>query len=328
VDEKLPVFIIDSGDVGLENRGLSYFTVINTFFGGSSWLLYLSPPQLFTKSYAHLITMLNQLLGFFVATKILASSAEPFLNGADVVAYYSLEAGEPAVIGSSEYSSIYTSYDAFDENSLNELNTTFYFANEDNLALFEADSMKYLPAYGGFCAFGVAFETVEDGGWPWSRNYVGAPGTPDIWRIDDDGRLYIAFIPGAMDGFFEDWPSGRDQADKRWRSWWGDASPSTMNGPFNTDCLGPPDTWAMHSCSNKPQQVPGVDTIPIVSEECIAALDKFCSKAAPSNPDVDILSSTCDECIDDNADDLMAGGCERNATSNYISNVVDKYYCK
>jgi len=74
--------------------------------------------------------------------------------------------------------------------------------------------------------------------------------------------------------------------------------------------------------------IPGVPTVPVVSEECVGALEKYCGEAAPRNPDVDILGDTCDDCIDDNADDLMDGGCERNVTSGYISNVVDKYYCK
>lgn len=33
---------------------------------------------------------------------------------------------------------------------------TYLFANEDNKKAFDANPAKYLPAYGGWCAFGVS----------------------------------------------------------------------------------------------------------------------------------------------------------------------------
>ena len=259
-----------------------------------------------------------------------STSTTPFLAGADVVAYFTLPESSPAVIGTSKFSTVYTSFDNF--NSSQKLSTTFYFSTEENKDAFELSPTDYLPEYGGFCSYGVAFETIEAGGWPWSRHYVGAPGTPDIWKISPEGKLYIAFIPGAMDGFFAEWPVARDLADARWGEWWGEvseAAPSTTTGPYNTECLGPPDVWAQHSCSNKPQEVDGVETIDVVSDDCKDVLEKHCHDVAPSTPgSPNILSSGCDDCIDDNWMILVAGGCEKNETSQYISNVVDKYYCK
>ena len=70
-----------------------------------------------------------------------------------------------------------------------------------------------------------------------------------------------------------------------------------------------------------PPEVGGVD--------CKDVLEKHCHDVAPSTPgSPNILSSGCDDCIDDNWMILVAGGCEKNETSQYISNVVDKYYCK
>jgi YHS domain-containing protein len=53
------------------------------------------------------------------------------------------------------------------------------FASAENKALFEADPAKYAPAYGGYCAYGVA------------QGYL-VKIEPDAWSIRD-GRLYLNF---------------------------------------------------------------------------------------------------------------------------------------
>ncbi|TFH20366.1 MAG: YHS domain protein, partial [Myxococcales bacterium] len=54
---------------------------------------------------------------------------------------------------------------------------TYLFSSDANKATCEKAPDKYLPAYGGYCAFGVS---------------VGAKfvGDPDVWEIVD-GRLYL-----------------------------------------------------------------------------------------------------------------------------------------
>src|SRR5271168_3572377 len=47
---------------------------------------------------------------------------------------------------------------------------TYRFASEDHKALFEKDPAKYLPQYGGFCAFGTAQGYKVDG-------------DPNVWAI-------------------------------------------------------------------------------------------------------------------------------------------------
>lgn len=56
---------------------------------------------------------------------------------------------------------------------------TWRFATEEHKALFEADPERYLPAYGGFCAYGT------------SRGYL-VKIEPEAWSIVD-GRLYLNY---------------------------------------------------------------------------------------------------------------------------------------
>ncbi|CAN0022069.1 unnamed protein product, partial [Laminaria digitata] len=44
---------------------------------------------------------------------------------------------------------------------------------------------RYLPAWGGFCSYGVANETV------WTGTTLGPFGDPSKWAIFADNRLHI-----------------------------------------------------------------------------------------------------------------------------------------
>ncbi|MGE0828857.1 MAG: YHS domain-containing (seleno)protein [Hyphomonadaceae bacterium] len=79
----------------------------------------------------------------------------------------------------------------------------YRFASAANLAAFRADPERYLPRYGGYCAWAVA-------------NGYTAPGNPQNWRIVD-GRLYLNYndeiqrrweanIPGFIRSAEENWP--------------------------------------------------------------------------------------------------------------------------
>ena len=54
---------------------------------------------------------------------------------------------------------------------------TYQFVNEKNKKKFAKNPHKYLPAYGGYCAYGVAV----------GKKFVG---DPDVWKIVDS-RLYL-----------------------------------------------------------------------------------------------------------------------------------------
>ncbi|WP_199090344.1 YHS domain-containing (seleno)protein [Bosea sp. ASV33] len=61
---------------------------------------------------------------------------------------------------------------------------TWHFASAEHKALFEADPERYLPAYGGFCAYGT------------SRGYL-VKIEPEAWSIVE-GRLYLNYDLGVQ----------------------------------------------------------------------------------------------------------------------------------
>lgn len=85
------------------------------------------------------------------------------IRGYDPVAYFR-DAGPR--LGKSEFSVRYAG-------------ATWRFASAAHKALFEADPERYLPAYGGFCAYGT------------SRGYL-VKIEPEAWSIVD-GRLYLNY---------------------------------------------------------------------------------------------------------------------------------------
>lgn len=120
---------------------------------------------------------------------IYAHETKGAIRGADVVAYWSLEPGAKAVRGKKEITHEY-------------MGATWRFSTEENRDLFAADPEKYLPEYGGYCAFAVSHGFTK-------------PVDPDYWHIVD-GKLYLNF------NFFADrkWRKDRDnaiiRADKNW----------------------------------------------------------------------------------------------------------------
>lgn len=117
------------------------------------------------------------------------------IGGYDVVSYFS----EGATKGKK---SISTTHDG----------ATYYFSSRENLASFKADPDKYLPQYGGFCAWGVAEKKSM------------FPINPETFDIVD-GKLYLFF-----DGDFQGKPLNTkipwnaetsklvNSADKNWTS--------------------------------------------------------------------------------------------------------------
>lgn len=98
------------------------------------------------------------------------------IGGADVVAYYSLKQGDDAVMGDKAFSYDY-------------MGASWRFSSAENRDLFAANPEKYLPQYGGYCAFAV------------SKGFT-KPVDPDYWHIVD-GKLYLNY------NFF---------ADRKWRN--------------------------------------------------------------------------------------------------------------
>ncbi|WP_148217965.1 YHS domain-containing (seleno)protein [Opitutus terrae] len=79
---------------------------------------------------------------------------------------------------------------------------TYLFASEAHQNQFKSNPEKYLPAFGGFCAFGVS-----------KRKFV--PVDIDTWEIVD-GRLILQFSQDVKKKFAEDKAANLRQADANW----------------------------------------------------------------------------------------------------------------
>ncbi len=79
---------------------------------------------------------------------------------------------------------------------------TYMFANKKNKKKFEADPQMYLPAYGGYCAYGVAvgkkFEI-----------------DPEAWKIEN-GKLYLNLDAGIQKKWLKDVPGYIQKANVNW----------------------------------------------------------------------------------------------------------------
>ena len=110
----------------------------------------------------------------------------PGLSGYDPVAYFT--DGKP-VRGSGYHVSVHEG-------------VTYAFASEEHQETFEANPEKYVPAYGGYCAYGVAAgkKPVAD---------------PEVWRIVD-GKLYVNLDQNIQSKWAKDIPGYIKKADANW----------------------------------------------------------------------------------------------------------------
>jgi hypothetical protein len=76
------------------------------------------------------------------------------------------------------------------------------FASAEHKALFEADPERYLPAYGGFCAYGT------------SRGYL-VKIEPEAWSIVD-GKLYLNYDLGVRETWLRRTKTYIARADGNW----------------------------------------------------------------------------------------------------------------
>ena len=79
---------------------------------------------------------------------------------------------------------------------------TYVFANAEHKKLFIANPNKYLPAYGGYCAYGVAV----------GKKFVA---DPEVWKVVD-GTLYLNLDKGIQDKWHKDVPGYIKKADTNW----------------------------------------------------------------------------------------------------------------
>lgn len=79
---------------------------------------------------------------------------------------------------------------------------TFLFASKDHKVRFEADPQKYVPQFGGYCAFGVSLGTLF-------------PVDINTWQIRN-GKLYLNLNPSILEQFNKDFEGYVSKAEKKW----------------------------------------------------------------------------------------------------------------
>jgi hypothetical protein len=118
-------------------------------------------------------------------------NADPFgrvaLQGYDPIAFFNMG---KAVRGNP---SILTEY----------LGYRYLFYSETNKSLFSADAQKYLPAYGGFCAYGVSLGVLF-------------PVEIGTWAITND-RLILQFSQEFKRKFEKNMEMNLKKADANWQ---------------------------------------------------------------------------------------------------------------
>jgi YHS domain-containing protein len=110
------------------------------------------------------------------------------IKGYDPVAYFT--EGRP-VLGDALFESEYAG-------------AKYRFTSATNRDRFKQDPLKYVPQYGGYCAYAV------------SRNYT-ADIDPLAWRIVD-GKLYLNYNRKAQQKWEEDVPGNIRKGDTNWPS--------------------------------------------------------------------------------------------------------------
>lgn len=78
----------------------------------------------------------------------------------------------------------------------------YLFTSREHQELFRENPKKYLPQYGGFCAYAMSLGKIR-------------PVNPEIWSIED-GRLMLQHTQEAYDLFYKDVKGNIVKADNKW----------------------------------------------------------------------------------------------------------------
>jgi len=111
------------------------------------------------------------------------------IRGADVVAFWSLNPGDDSVRGDKEISHDYKG-------------ATWHFSSVENRDLFAAEPEKYLPEFGGYCAFAASHGFTKSV-------------KPDYWHIVE-GKLYLNYNRTADRRWLKDRDAAIVRANQNW----------------------------------------------------------------------------------------------------------------
>ena len=118
---------------------------------------------------------------------ITAAGAPLAIHGYDPVAYFTESA---AVEGDAEFAAVHD-------------DATYYFASRQNLETFQSNPARYVPAFGGFCAYGVSGGKKFDG-------------DPRFWTVSAN-RLYLNLNAAIAEKFKKDVAGSIAKAEQRWQ---------------------------------------------------------------------------------------------------------------
>lgn len=104
----------------------------------------------------------------------------------------------------------------------------FNFVSERNRDLFLRDPAKYLPQWGGFCAYGISSEFCPS--YPWSRDCMGPTVSINHWTVYK-GKLYFFLYSEAKKAFMADIDNKIAVGNERW------ASLFPHQSPLNSVCV-------------------------------------------------------------------------------------------
>ena len=135
--------------------------------------------------------LLASLLALGITSSVQAQAADyqssvTGVNGYDVVSYHN---SKRPIRGNGHYLAVHNG-------------VTYLFANKENLETFQETPDHFVPAYGGYCAFGVS-----DG-----KKFVG---DPEVWRIVDD-KVYLNLDARIQAEWLKDVPGKIDVANANW----------------------------------------------------------------------------------------------------------------
>ena len=111
------------------------------------------------------------------------------IQGHDAVSYFSLNENDNAIKGSPKFSYKWEG-------------AVWHFSSAVNLEKFKSNPKKYIPQYGGYCAYAAA------------RNYLYRI-DPNAWTIKN-GRLYLNASKGLRSNWIKDINNEISRADTNW----------------------------------------------------------------------------------------------------------------
>ncbi len=115
-----------------------------------------------------------------------STHSTPAVQGYDVVTYHN---GKRPLRGNGNF-------------TVDHDGATYLFSSQQNMQIFIDAPEKYLPAYNGYCAFGVSV----------GKKFIG---DPEVWRVID-GRTYLNLDVGIQEQWLKDTAGRIKTADAKW----------------------------------------------------------------------------------------------------------------